>query len=197
MLHRAFFQLREQGDNPEALNLQFDNVTFVLNVLDSLAGDQRFIDIRSRRVKHRTLTAIERQTEESREATSKEANRLQKEYDEFVEREQKKFDERIKKLEERMQKENMGSQDVLLQVAMAQQSGQKRLDAEKDRLKAEMERKQNQIDTELNLEIERVQNTYKLWAVLLPPIPPLLIAVVVFFTRRFREREGVSRSRLR
>lgn len=198
MLHRAFFQLREQGDNPEAgLNLQFDNVTFVLNVLDSLAGDQRFIDIRSRRVKHRTLTAIERQTEESREATSKEANRLQKEYDEFVEREQKSFDERIKKLEERMQKENMGSQDVLLQVAMAQQSGQKRLDAEKDRLKAEMERKQNQIDTELNLEIERVQNTYKLWAVLLPPIPPLLIAVVVFFTRRFREREGVSRSRLR
>lgn len=198
MLHRAFFQLREQGDNPEAgLNLQFDNVTFVLNVLDALAGDQRFIDIRSRRVKHRTLTAIERQTEESREATSKEANRLQKEYDEFVEREQKKFDERIKKLEERMQKENMGSQDVLLQVAMAQQSGQKRLDAEKDRLKAEMERQQNQIDTELNLEIERVQNTYKLWAVLLPPIPPLLIAVVVFFTRRFREREGVSRLRLR
>jgi ABC-2 type transport system permease protein len=36
-----------------------------------------------------------------------------------------------------------------------------------------------------------------LWAVLLPPIPPLLVAIVVFFTRRAKEREGVSRSRLR
>jgi len=33
--------------------------------------------------------------------------------------------------------------------------------------------------------------------VLLPPIPPLLVAIVVFFTRRAREREGVSKARLR
>jgi ABC-2 type transport system permease protein len=36
-----------------------------------------------------------------------------------------------------------------------------------------------------------------MWAVVLPPIPPLLVALVVFFTRRAREREGVSRARLR
>ena len=42
-----------------------------------------------------------------------------------------------------------------------------------------------------------MQIQYKLWAVLLPPIPPLLVAVVVFFTRRAREREGVAKSRLR
>ena len=96
-----------------------------------------------------------------------------------------------------MKKDKMGSQDVLLQVAMAQQAGQKRLDAEKERLKAEMEREQNQIDTKMNLEIERVQDTYKLWAVLLPPILPLLIAVFVFISRRLQEKEGVARSRLR
>jgi ABC-2 type transport system permease protein len=42
-----------------------------------------------------------------------------------------------------------------------------------------------------------VQDTYKMWAVLLPPIPPLMLAVIVFFTRRVREREGIARSRLR
>ncbi|NLS96556.1 MAG: ABC transporter [Planctomycetaceae bacterium] len=198
MLHRAFFSLREQGDNPEAgLDLRFDNVTFVLNVLDSLAGDDRFIEIRKRRPVHRTLTAIERATEDSRKKSAREADRLQKEYDDVVKSEQKKLDDKIKALEERMKKDKMGSQDVLLQVAMAQQAGQKRLDAEKERLKAEMEREQNQIDTKMNLEIERVQDTYKLWAVLLPPILPLLIAVFVFISRRLQEKEGVARSRLR
>jgi ABC-2 type transport system permease protein len=198
MLHRAFFSLREQGDNPEAgLDLRFDNVTFVLNVLDSLAGDDRFVEIRKRRPVHRTLTAIERATEDSRKKTAEEAKRLQDKYDDFVKNEQKNLDDKMKVLEERMKKEKMGSQDVFLQVAMVQQAGQKRLDAEKERLKAEMDREQNRIDTKMNLEIERVQNTYKLWAVLLPPILPLLIAVFVFISRRMQEKEGVARSRLR
>ena len=42
-----------------------------------------------------------------------------------------------------------------------------------------------------------MQDQYKMWAVLLPPIPPLLVAIAVFITRRGGEREGVARSRLR
>ena len=50
MLSDAFFRLREMGESQENdINFQFDNVTFVLNVLDKLAGDERFIDIRKRR----------------------------------------------------------------------------------------------------------------------------------------------------
>ncbi len=60
-----------------------------------------------------------------------------------------------------------------------------------------LDRTRNRIETEKTLEIERVQDTYKLWAVLLPPILPLLIAVFVFITRRLQEKEGVARSRLR
>jgi hypothetical protein len=33
--------------------------------------------------------------------------------------------------------------------------------------------------------------------VLLPPLPPLLLAAFVFFHRRSMEREGVDKSRLR
>ena len=42
-----------------------------------------------------------------------------------------------------------------------------------------------------------MQGTYKLWAVIIPPIPPLLVAAFVFFHRRAKEREGVSSKRLR
>lgn len=53
-----FFQVRER----RLLNLDLDNVTFVLNAVDLLADDQTFIDLRKRRAKARTLTAVERQT---------------------------------------------------------------------------------------------------------------------------------------
>jgi ABC-2 type transport system permease protein len=46
-------------------------------------------------------------------------------------------------------------------------------------------------------QIQQVQNEYKLRAALLPPIPPLLVGFVVWVRRRLREREGMSRSRMR
>jgi hypothetical protein len=42
-----------------------------------------------------------------------------------------------------------------------------------------------------------VQNSYKFWAVVLPPLPLLGLALGVFFIRRANEHEGVSKSRLR
>ena len=42
-----------------------------------------------------------------------------------------------------------------------------------------------------------MQDRYKLLAVLLPPIPPILLAFFVFFHRRKAEQEGVDTRRLR
>ena len=50
MISPMFFALRDQGEIPELnVHFHFDNVTFVLNALDELAGDDRFIAIRKRR----------------------------------------------------------------------------------------------------------------------------------------------------
>ena len=60
MLSRQIFLLRQQGSGTgDEVRFDFDNVTFILNALDSLAGDDRFIDIRKRRAEYRTLEAIE------------------------------------------------------------------------------------------------------------------------------------------
>ncbi len=198
MLSEEFFRLREQGDVPEAgIRFDFDNVTFVLNTLDELAGDHRFLELRKRRPKHRTLTKIEERTEEAKEASTAAREGLVKEYEQVSEEEEKKLQETVDKLEQRMKEKNVNAQEVLIRVAMAQQDGQRRLDAKLEQLKQKRDRQINAIETKLALEIRRVQDQYKLWAVLLPPIPPLLVAVGVFLTRRAREREGVSRSRLR
>ncbi len=56
LMYSDFFMVRAMGQDPDQeVSFNFDNVTFVLNVLDALADDQRFIDIRKRRPKHRIL----------------------------------------------------------------------------------------------------------------------------------------------
>ncbi|MGZ4693172.1 MAG: hypothetical protein ACXWA3_06055, partial [Acidimicrobiales bacterium] len=103
MLTHDFFRLREQGGIPEAgINFDFDNVTFVLNVLDSLSGDQRFMEIRKRRPKHRTLTTIEKETDEASRKLAEARQRFDKEVQDGVKKEEdalaKKVDELKKKV---------------------------------------------------------------------------------------------------
>jgi ABC-2 type transport system permease protein len=199
MLHREFFRLREEGDIPEAgIRFDFDNVTFVLNVIDRLAGEDRFLELRKRRPKHRTLVRIERVTEKARRESIAARERLIAEFEKTKEEEEQKLQERVKKLEEEFKKRgDIPLQDVLIRVAMAQKEGQRRLDARLEQLRQKRDAEINRIETELNLYIRRVQNTYKRWAVALPPIPPLIVGLAVFAYRRWREYETVERSRLR
>jgi ABC-2 type transport system permease protein len=61
----------------------------------------------------------------------------------------------------------------------------------------ENERRENlrSIQLDAELEIQEKQRNFKLAAVIIPPIPPLLVGLVVFTRRRLREREGISKAR--
>ena len=195
MLTPAFFAIREEGERPEAeVHFDFDNVTFILNVLDSLAGEEQFLELRKRRPVHRTLTRIEEQTEKAR----KDATRARKEFiDEFNEgqrREQEAFDKKIESLRNR---KNIDPQQMLIEVALAEETGRRRLSAETERLERERDTAIDKIETDLNLKIRGVQGSYKIGAPLFPLILPLGLAVVVFVYRRLQELEGVSRTRMR
>ena len=63
------FARRARTRDSSAVDFKFQNIPFALNILDSLAGDDRFIDLRKRTRSHRILTKIEEATEEQRKAT--------------------------------------------------------------------------------------------------------------------------------
>jgi ABC-2 type transport system permease protein len=194
-LSQDFFRIREQGDTPEmGINFSFDNVTFVLNALDALAGDQRFIEIRKRRLQHRTLARIEERTREAKQEATDAREQFTKDFEAEEQKEQKVIDEKVAELKKR---KNMDIQQMAIEVAMMQQSLEQQRQTKLAQLHTEKDQKINKIETDLALKVKQVQDRYKMWAVILPPIPPLLLAVFVFFSRRRREREGVARSRLR
>lgn len=194
MLSEDFFRLREQGDIPEAnIRFDFDNVPFVLNVLDQLAGDERFLELRKRRPQHRTLTRIEEKTHQAREDAGKARERFVEEYEQGIKEVEQARD---KKIEELRGRKDIDPQQMIIEIAMAEQDWQRRLETRKQQLAQVRDREINRIETDLALAVRRVQDSYKLWAVVLPPIPPLIVGLVVFLVRRSREREGVSQSRL-
>jgi ABC-2 type transport system permease protein len=195
MFSPTFFKLREQGNRPDlGIVFDFDNVPFVLNVLDALAGDNRFVEIRKRRAVHRTLAKIEARTKEDKAKTAEKRRQFN---DDLDAEDQKQQDAIVEKITELKKRKNIDPQQMLIEVAMAQQNLERQKEAKIEQLRQEKDRNINEIETELNLKVRAVQFEYKMWAVLLPPILPLILAILVFLHRRSREREGVAQSRLR
>ena len=190
-LSTAFFQVRAQGaDEFSGIDFQMENVTFVLNIIDSLAGDERFLPIRSRVARHRTLESFERQTQSARQRADEKRKEFQKNFDAAIAEAQQEFDEELAKLE------SSGQLDSI-QVGVTQQRLETQLAVKRRRLERERDTEVRKIETEVANDIRKKQDAYKFAALALPPILPLLVGVFVFFNRKAREKEGVARSRLR
>jgi ABC-2 type transport system permease protein len=207
LLHSDFISLREQPD-PE-MNWRFENVTFVLNLLDILANDDRFAEIRKRQLRHSTLLRVEQQAVAARDDVNKAIIDARKDSKEAEEKAEDDKDKAIKKVQDRVnelekkREENPGSvnpneyKDAVILLRIQQQAAEASEAKEKTKIKRDLDRKVEMKKRDLELKVRRIQMTYKIWAVVLPPIPPLLVAAVVFLRRRLREREGVARNRLR
>lgn len=196
LLYSAFFNIRSRGQDEEAdVNLNLDNVTFVLNALDRLAGDTSFIEIRKRRPLHQTLVTFEKATEDSRSKVSEAVERFRTEFEEKRKAEQKKLDDEVEKIKK--DKKDANPLEIAQLIELKRQAGQKSLERTVATLERQRDEQIKTAEREYTREVRTKQNQVKRNAVMWAPILPLLMGVAVFFNRRAREREGVSKSRLR
>jgi ABC-2 type transport system permease protein len=206
LLHSEFVQLRNMP-NPE-LNFRFDNVPFVLNVIDALAGDDRFLEIRTRKPRHSTLKTIESRAEEARkreQAANDEAMAEYNEHNKKLEATQKEAEDKLKEIQDKFRQQAESGQEVDQAEAMSQiqawiikvEAAKRAADVERERIVMDRDKKIAEVERQRDQEIQQAQNEFKLKATIFPPIPPLLVGLVVWIRRRLREREGVSRSRMK
>jgi ABC-2 type transport system permease protein len=195
----VFFRWREQGSLPgQDVNFDFDNVTFVLNALDALAGDDRFLELRKRRPQHRTLAGFDASTLDARKKSAAARKDESKKHDENIRRAIEEMQAKLKQIALDARKNKQADQQKLdMDLAIAQRNLNRKLDEQKAENHQKYNDETRKIDDDLEGTIQGMQGTYKLWAVLVPPILPLLVASFVFFNRRAKEREGVSSKRLR
>jgi len=202
LLDGRIFGLRSRPD--EVFGLDFDNVPFVLNILDALASDDRFIDIRKRKPRHRTLERIEDAVAEARLDSDRQRAQFIAEFDmaedeanREMEKEVGEFERKIREMESQGDANPQAAMQAIQQLASRQRLAQRRLDTKIEQLKRKRDTEIAALERKLDSQIRREQDWQKWLAVLLPPIPPLVVAFIVFFRRRALEREGVARTRLR
>jgi len=206
LLHSEFVQLRNQPNTE--INFRFDNVPFVLNVIDAVAGDDRFLAIRTRKPRHSTLKTVEERAAKARAAEDVAIRNASAKYEELkkkAEAQQKEAEDKFEEIQKSAQEKMSSGQEVDRAALIGQiQYWATKVEAAKRQVEVELEGIRRDRDKELasvernrDQDIQKIQNEFKLWATVIPPIPPLLVGLVVFIRRRLREREGVSRTRMK
>ena len=198
VLHNMPFQ--------NGIRYRFDNIPFFHNIIDSLAGQKSYIPIRGRRINHKTLGYVEKTTQEALEIVASNEQQYEEEFNQAVASARTEATEELeprRKNVEQLEKRKRDGRNIPTAVidakkrelqAMAR-AEQAKLNRKIGQLRNELLEKRRQTQLDAELKIQEIQRRFKLAAVTLPVIPPLLLGLFVFTRRRLREREGISKAR--
>jgi ABC-2 type transport system permease protein len=184
-----FFDLRRRGTE----NLNFDNVTFILNAVDRLAGDPSFIALRKRRPRHRTLEAVEARTREFETQRLKQTQEAEVVAAQRLAEAQGRLDRAVREIEARADLDDQAKQIMISQVQSVEN---RRLSVARTTIDDEKQRQIENSRADMEGAIRGIQNTIKLLAVALPPVPAFLVFLFVTVRRLARERIGTPVDRL-
>lgn len=190
MISDFFFQERSMGN----LSMKFDNVTFVLNAVDSLIGDETFIALRSRRPEHRTLVRVEEQTRGFLQAASEAERDADVKATAELATRREQLGKRAKEIQENEALDPIAKAQMLKQ---AQEAEQTRMSLAEAQIEKEKNETIQDIRGRTDERIASLENGIRIWAVWLPPIPALAVGAIVFVRRLRDERNTVIESRRR
>ena len=189
LIGEQFFEIRRR----KVENLEFDNITFVLNCVDVLAGDDGFIPLRKRRAEHRTLTVLEKQTKDFIAQSQKEARQAEDDAKDTLERAQKSLDAKVAKIRDNKDLDER-SREIMLSTLEKVEN--RRLDVEKAAIDDDKRRKVQESKATMEQSIRQIENRVRVGAILAAPLPALLLAAFIFGIRAGRENQGANPNRL-
>ena len=187
-ISEQFFEIRRVGP----ANLNFDNVTLFLNAIDTLVGDESFIALRNRRVRHRTLARVEDQTQAFIEQRTQEEGEAEQKAEQALAEAQGRLDERIAEVQNRA---DLDAQTKQIMARNLQEVENRRFEVLKTNIESEKEVEIRASEERMESQIRRIQSGIRTSAVLLPPIPVFLLGVYIFVRRQRNAREGAAAAR--
>jgi len=191
MVSETFFNLREQGSGATG-GLEFDNVTFILNCVDVLSGDQSLLDLRKKRRTYRTLETLEARRQSEINSAKAAQSTAETEAETKLAEAQARLNAEVKKVQDRQDLDESAKRVMVETVRTAEQ---RRVDAQTKTIEDQKKQAIEDARLQTRAEIERIQTGIRLAAVTLPPVPALAIGLAVMIRRRGREAESARKER--
>lgn len=189
MVSDMIFQIRDR----QMYGLLLDNVTFALDAVDALADDETFIPLRKRRAEHRTLNTVEKRANEFHKEFQAEIEKANTEAKAKLDGANAKLTDAVKEIEADT---SLDPQAKAIRIDMKRRSLQRMVDVEKSNIETEKEQTILERKRDTEREISSIERGIKKWAILLPPIPALLLGIVIFWLRVANERRSIVPDRL-
>jgi ABC-2 type transport system permease protein len=190
-----FYAMHERGGDVDADGLddvRFDNVTFLLNVVDGLVGDDRFIELRKRKSAYRRLTTVDDLKKEERDAREKQTEAASKAAETELEEAKASLEAAVAAIKGRT---DLDDTTKRIMLKSAEQAENRRLQARQENIDREKAKAIGKVETRYQRESREIEDSIRIASVLLPPVPALFLGGFIYWRKRRREHETIPQSR--
>ncbi|MGE3313554.1 MAG: Gldg family protein [Planctomycetaceae bacterium] len=189
MISDWFFYERNRGES----NLNFDNVTFVLNAVDVLAGDNSYLNLRKRRSELRTLQEVEARTAEFVSERNEQQQKAADEAKDILDATRKRYETEREKIEKDT---TIDEQEKAIIIERMRSTEERKLEVTGAEIEREKQQKIDEIKARTERQIKETESKIMLAAVLFPPLPALILGAIMFVLRLQDERKNISPERM-
>jgi ABC-2 type transport system permease protein len=197
MFADSFFNFHERGgdlDGDGLIDMRFDNVTFLLNVIDSLLGDDRFIELRKRQPGFRSLTRVDEMTKAANEERQDKLKAANKAAEDKIAEAQAALDAAVAEIQAKTGIDER-TKDIMIRAAESAEN--RRVQAQTEQIEREKAQEIDKIKSEHSRAVNEVRNRIRVAAILVPPLPAILLGLFIFWRKRQRERATIPENRKR
>ncbi|HEY8375380.1 MAG TPA: hypothetical protein VIK91_02775, partial [Nannocystis sp.] len=173
---------------------RFDNVTFLLNAIDSLTGDAGLVELRGRKAQYRRMTTMDALTKAADDKRNAEIETANAKAEAELKAAQDALDAAVKKVQDDTSLDET-TKAVLLKSR--EEAENRRLAAKREQIEREKARALKATENERDKAVEAVRARVRLLASALPILPPILLGFAIWMRKRMREAESIPSSRKR
>jgi ABC-2 type transport system permease protein len=189
MISNMFYSIRSRSTDAD---MRFDNITFVLNCIDSLVGDESLVELRKRRPQLRTLVAVENAQETFEEQWMVERDNAEEAAAQALDAAQTRLDEAVAGVRDNP---DLDEQAKAIQIQTIETNENRKLAVQKEQIESDKQRRIDQARHARDANKRNLYNSYRIVMLLLAPLPALVMGLVTFNRRRSRENSIVPKNR--